>query len=142
MWKGIAAYKAADYDLALISFARLDTPQAYFYLGNIYVRRFKFDEAIAAYSQALKLQPQFPEAIANLALAQALQKDTESAEQNAPDTKPDQVKFDKAPGKGQSKTIETQQATSDALWLQNLTTSPAKFLKQKFSLQDQAGATP
>lgn len=142
LWKGIAAYKAADYDLALTSFARLDTPQAYFYLGNIYVRRFKFDEAIAAYSQALKLQPQFPEASANLALAQALQKDTESAEQNAPDTKPDQVKFDKAPGKGQSKTIETEQATSDALWLQNLTTSPAKFLKQKFRLQDQAGATP
>jgi Ca-activated chloride channel family protein len=141
-WKGVAAYHAADYDLALATFARLDTPQAYFYLGNIYVRRFKFDEAIAAYTQALKLQAQFPEATANLALAIALQKDTASAEQNAPQTKPDEVKFDKAPGKGQSKTVETEQAASDALWLQNLTTSPAKFLKQKFSLQDQAGAKP
>jgi Ca-activated chloride channel family protein len=141
-WKGVAAYHAADYDLALATFARLDTPQAYFYLGNIYVRRFKFDEAIAAYTQALKLQAQFPEATANLALAIALQKDTASADQNAPQTKPDEVKFDKAPGKGQSKTVETEQAASDALWLQNLTTSPAKFLKQKFSLQDQAGAKP
>ncbi|PCR95883.1 hypothetical protein CP336_12815 [Pseudomonas fluorescens] len=141
-WKGVAAYHAADYDLALATFARLDTPQAYFYLGNIYVRRFKFDEAIAAYTQALKLQAQFPEATANLALAIALQKDTASAEQNAPQTKPDEVKFDKAPGKGQSKAVETEQAASDALWLQNLTTSPAKFLKQKFSLQDQAGAKP
>ncbi|WP_339452477.1 VWA domain-containing protein [Pseudomonas sp. EA_5y_Pfl2_R50] len=141
-WKGVAAYHAADYDLALATFARLDTPQAYFYLGNIYVRRFKFDQAIAAYRQALKLQAQFPEATANLALAQALLKDTESAEKNAPETKPDEVKFDKAPGKGQSKKVETEQATSDALWLQNLTTSPAKFLKQKFSLQDQQGARP
>lgn len=141
-WKGVAAYHAADYDLALATFARLDTPQAYFYLGNIYVRRFKFDQAIAAYRQALKLQAQFPEATANLALAQALLKDTESAEKNAPETKPDEVKFDKAPGKGQSKKFETEQATSDALWLQNLTTSPAKFLKQKFSLQDQQGARP
>ncbi|KAE9640727.1 VWA domain-containing protein [Pseudomonas sp. PB103] len=141
-WKGVAAYHAADYDLALATFARLDTPQAYFYLGNIYVRRFKFDEAIAAYTQALKLQPQFPEATANLALAQALLKDTASAEKNAPETKPDEVKFDKAPGKGQSKKVETEQAASDALWLQNLTTSPAKFLKQKFNLQDQAGAKP
>ncbi|KHA70275.1 TPR domain-containing protein [Pseudomonas chlororaphis] len=141
-WKGVAAYHAADYDLALATFARLDTPQAYFYLGNIYVRRFKFDEAIAAYTQALKLQPQFPEATANLALAQALLKDTESAEKNAPETKPDEVKFDKAPGKGQSKKVETEQAASDALWLQNLTTSPAKFLRQKFSLQDQQGARP
>jgi Ca-activated chloride channel homolog len=139
-WKGIAAYHAADYDLALATFARLDTPQAYFYLGNIYVRRFKFDQAIAAYSQALKLQPQFPEATANLALARALLKDTESAEQNAPETKPDEVKFDKAPGKGQSKAIKTEQAASDALWLQNLTTSPAKFLRQKFRLQDQQEA--
>jgi Ca-activated chloride channel family protein len=141
-WKGVAAYNAADYDLALASFARLDTPQAYFYLGNIYVRRFKFDQAIAAYTQALKLQPQFPEATANLALAIALQKDTESAEKNAPEVKPDEIKMDKAPGKGESKKVETQQAASDAQWLQNLTTSPAKFLKQKFSLQDQAGGKP
>jgi len=141
-WKGVAAYHAADYDLALATFARLDTPQAYFYLGNIYVRRFKFDEAIAAYTQALRLQPQFPEASANLALAQALLKDTESAEKNTPETKPDEVKFDKAPGKGQSKKVETEQAASDALWLQNLTTSPAKFLRQKFSLQDQQETRP
>ncbi|OLF54286.1 VWA domain-containing protein [Pseudomonas chlororaphis] len=141
-WKGIAAYNAADFDVALASFARLQTPQAYFYLGNIHVRRFKFDQAIAAYTQALKLQPQFPEASANLALAIALQKDTESAEQNAPQVKPDEIKMDKAPGKGQSKPLEAAQAASDEQWLQNLSTSPAKFLKQKFSLQDQAGRTP
>ncbi|WP_130931252.1 VWA domain-containing protein [Pseudomonas sp. Sample_24] len=141
-WKGIAAYNAADFDLALVSFARLQTPQAYFYLGNIYVRRFKFDEAIAAYTQALKLQPQFPEATANLALAIALQKDTEDAEKNAPEVKPDEIKMDKAPGKGQEKPVQTEQAASDEQWLQNLTTSPAKFLKQKFSLQDQAGVKP
>ncbi|KJZ35062.1 MULTISPECIES: VWA domain-containing protein [Pseudomonas] len=141
-WKGIAAYNAADFDLALASFARLETPQAYFYLGNIYVRRFKFDQAIAAYTQALKLQPQFPEATANLALAIALQKDTDSAAQNAPEVKPDEIKMDKAPGKGQSKAVQTEQATSDAQWLENLSTSPAKFLKQKFSLQDQAGGKP
>jgi Ca-activated chloride channel family protein len=141
-WKGIAAYNAADFDLALASFARLETPQAYFYLGNIYVRRFKFDQAISAYTQALKLQPQFPEATANLALAIALQKDTDSAEQNTPEVKPDEIKMDKAPGKGQSKLVQTEQAASDEVWLQNLSTSPAKFLKQKFSLQDQVGAKP
>lgn len=141
-WKGVAAYNAADFDLALATFARLDTPRSYFYLGNIYVRRFKFDQAIAAYTQALKLQPQFPEAKSNLSLAIALQKDTESAEENAPEVKPDEVKLDKASGKGQSKAVETKQAASDELWLQNLTTSPAKFLKLKFQLQDQMGSSP
>ncbi|MBB2497010.1 VWA domain-containing protein [Aquipseudomonas ullengensis] len=137
-WKGIAAYQAADYDLALESFARLDTPQAYFYLGNIYTRRFKFDQAIAAYRQALKLQAQFPEATANLALAIALQKDTQDAAEKAPDVKPDEIKFDNKPGKGKSAPVQTQQAASDALWLNNLSTSPAQFLKRKFSLQDAA----
>lgn len=141
-WKGIAAYQASDFDLALATFARLDTAQAWFYLGNIHVRRFKFDLAIAAYHQALKRQPDFPQATANLALAIALQKDTQSAEQNAPETKPDDIKMDKAPGKGQSKALQTEKASSDALWLQNLSTSPAKFLKQKFTLQDQNGARP
>ncbi|QLG93406.1 VWA domain-containing protein [Pseudomonas yamanorum] len=136
-WKGIAAYNAADYDLALTSFTQVNTAQAAFYRGNIHVRRFKFDDAIAAYQQALQQQPQFPEASANLALALALKKDTESASDNAPEVKPDEVKFDKAAGKGQSKAIQTEQASSDALWLQNLTTSPANFLRRKFSLQDQ-----
>lgn len=136
-WKGIAAYNAADYDLAQATFSTLDTAQAAFYLGNIHVRRFKFDEAIAAYQRALLLQADFPEARDNLALAIALKKDTESAANNTPEVKPDDIKFDKAPGKGQSKSIQTEQANSDALWLQNLTTSPANFLRRKFSLQDQ-----
>lgn len=140
-WKGVAAYNAADYDLALATFAQLDTAQAAFYRGNIHVRRFKFDDAITAYQQALQQQPQFPEASANLALALALKKDTENASDNAPEVKPDAVKFDKATGKGKSKAIQTEQASNDALWLQNLTTSPANFLRRKFSLQDQ-GAQP
>lgn len=139
-WKGIAAYNAADYDLALASFAQLDSAPAYFYLGNIYVRRFKFDQAIAAYTQALRLQPEFAEAQANLALARALQKDYESAQENAPDVKADKVAYDKPAGKGPSKQVEIPQAASDELWLQNLTTSPADFLRRKFSLQDQAAA--
>lgn len=136
-WKGIAAYNAADYDLALATFAQLDTAQAAFYQGNIYVRRFKFDQAISAYQQALQHQPDFPQASANLALAIALKKDTESAADNTPEVKPDALKFDKTPGKGQTKTVQTEQASSDALWLQNLSTSPANFLRRKFSLQDQ-----
>lgn len=104
------------------------------------MRRFKFDQAISAYQQALQRQPQFPEASANLALAMALKKDTESAADNAPEVKPDAIKFDKTPGKGQTKAVQTEQASSDALWLQNLTTSPANFLRRKFSLQDQGGA--
>ena len=134
-WKGLAAYRGADYKAALASFASVDTAPGYFYLGNTYAHLLKYPEAIAAYTQALKLQPQFPEATANLALAIALKKDFEEQQEVAPQMEPDKIEFDKDPGKGKKGQMDAQKTASDALWLQNLTTSPAKFLQQKFRIQ-------
>lgn len=138
-WKGLAAYRAADYPLALSSFARLDSAQAYFYLGNTYVHLSKFDQAIDAYRQALQRQAEFPAATANLALAQALQKDREDQQEaGPPDEKPDQEVFDNTAGKGRSVPRARAKADSDEQWLNNLSTSPAQFLRRKFLLQDAA----
>jgi len=139
-WKGVAAYNAADYPAALASFARLDSASAHFYLGNIYVRLFKFPQAISAYQQALQKQADFPQAKANLALAQALLKDYEDQQEaGTPDEKADKVVEDQTPSQGgQQKQVSTPQAASDQLWLNNLTTSPAQFLKRKFMLQNAA----
>lgn len=138
-WKGVAAYHAADYPLALASFARLDTAQAYFYLGNTYVRLSKFDQAIGAYRQALKRQADFPQATANLALAQALEKDREDQQEaGPPGEKPDQEVFDNTAGKGKNVVLKKGAAESDEQWLNNLSTSPAQFLRRKFMLQDAA----
>jgi len=137
-WKGLAAYQAADFPAALASFAELDGAPAYFYLGNSYVRLSQFPEAITAYQHALKLQPAFPEATANLALAQALLKDREEQQQaGPPDEKPDQVKFDNTGKAGKQVQSKVKLASSDQQWLDNLTTSPAMFLKQKFLLQSE-----
>ncbi|MFK0310074.1 VWA domain-containing protein [Pseudomonas sp. NPDC090233] len=142
-WKGLAAYNAADYDLALASLGRLDSAQANFYRGNIYVRQFKFAQAITAYQQALKQQAVFPEATANLALAQALLKDYEDQQQaGTPDEKADKVVEDQTPSQGaKQKQQVTPQAASDQVWLNNLTTSPAQFLQRKFLLQDASRGT-
>lgn len=139
-WRGVAAYHAADYQAALADFARLDTATAYFYLGNIYVRLFKFPEAIAAYQQALQRQPEFPQASANLVLAQALERDYDDQQKaGTPDEKADKVVEDQTSGKaGQKREQVTAKAASDDAWLNNLTTSPAQFLKRKFALQDAA----
>ncbi|WP_342058148.1 VWA domain-containing protein [Aeromonas sp. OTU364] len=141
-WKGLSAYLAADFDLAQASLARLDTANAYFYLGNTYVKLFKFPEAILAYQQALKQQPDFPEAKANLALARALQQDHEDQQEaGTPDEKADQTLEDQTPSKGgKAQQQQTPQASSDQLWLDNLSTSPAQFLRRKFLLQDAASA--
>jgi Ca-activated chloride channel family protein len=135
-WKGLAAYALGDYASAQVSFARRDDARGYFYQGNSYAHLFKFDEAIAAYTEALARQPDFIEAKANLALSLALKKDFESAQDNAPQVKPDQTRYDGKPDRGKSQTIQNAAASSDQQWLQNLNTSPARFLQQKFSLED------
>ena len=143
-WKGVAAYQAADFQAALANLGKVDTAPAWFYQGNSYVRLFKFTQAIAAYQQALRLQPEFPEAKANLALAEALRKDYEDQQQaKPPDEQPDKVVEDQTPAAGgKQQQQQTPQAASDQLWLNNLTTSPAQFLKRKFALQDAAKEAP
>ncbi len=139
-WKGVAAYQAADFDLALANLARVDSAQSNFYLGNTYVRLFKFPEAIAAYQRALEQQADFPQATANLALAETLLKDYESQQQaGTPDEKADKVVEDQTPSKG-GKPVQQDKAmaASDQVWLNNLTTSPAQFLRRKFMLQEAA----
>ena len=121
-WKGLAAYQAADYQAALASLARLDTAPAYFYLGNSYVRLSNFEQAIAAYKKALSLQPAFPEASANLALALALQKEAdEQQEAGVAHDKADKVELDNTRNQGKLVRQKTAKATSDQLWLNNLT---------------------
>ncbi|MCE1118606.1 MULTISPECIES: VWA domain-containing protein [Pseudomonas] len=138
-WKGVAAYEASDYKAALASLAPLDSAPAYFYQGNSHVRLFQFAQAIAAYRQALRLQPAFPEAVANLALAQALLKDYQDQQQNTTGEKPDKVIEDQAPLQGgKTQQQHTAKAASDQLWLDNLATSPGQFLKRKFQIQQAA----
>lgn len=140
-WKGLAAYALGDYTSAQRAFAGVDSAPAYFYQGNSYVHLFKFDEAISAYQQALALQPGFAAAQANLALSKALQKDYTDAQNKAPQVKADAVKFDAKPGQGKDHPIVQGASPSDAQWLQNLDTSPARFLQQKFSLEDAQRST-
>lgn len=135
-WKGLAAYRAAQFDVALASFARVNSAPAWFYRGNILMRLSKFPDAIAAYQQALALQADFAEAQANLALAQAMLKDREAQQQaQPPEEKPDEIKFDNDARQGTQVQQQTPVAQGDQQWLDNLNTSPALFLKRKFAMQ-------
>ncbi|WP_243055229.1 VWA domain-containing protein [Pseudomonas sp. BP01] len=141
-WKGVSAYQAADYTGAAALLAPLDRAPAYFYRGNSLVRLFKFPEAITAYRQALRIQPDFSEAKVNLALAQALLADYQDQQkQSPPEEKPDKVVEDQTPSAG-GKQQEVAKAASDQRWLDNLATSPGQFLKRKFQIQQAARQAP
>ena len=137
-WKGRAAYQAAEFNAALDSFSQLDTAAAYFYLGNTQARLHHYPQALAAYAEALRRQNDFPQARFNQQLVAELQRQFEEDQQVAPDEDPDQEQFDDQ-GKPDSKSAKVRmngpREISSELWLRNLNTSPAGFLKQKFKLQ-------
>jgi Ca-activated chloride channel family protein len=141
-WKGRAAYDAGDYRRALDAFAKLDTPEGYFYLGNTQARLRSYDAALAAYDQALRLRPEFPEARGNRELVAKLQAAIESEQQDDDTQKPDEVSLDNKKGAGKMTQVTVSQASSDDVWLRNLSLSPGGFLKQKFAIEDARKAAP
>lgn len=62
---GAAAYRAGDYKDAIERFAQGDDAQAHYNRGNALAKSGAYEEAIAAYDEALALQPDFPDARAN-----------------------------------------------------------------------------
>lgn len=139
MWKGAAAYRAGDWDKAVDAFARLDTAEAFFNLGNAYARRGELPLAVAAYEQALARRPDWREARENRERVAALipkKKDDEGEEDSGdPSYAPDEVKFDDKGKKGKEGRVEVSESQMGELWLRGLTTSPAGFLRQKFAVQ-------
>ena len=143
-WKGLAYSRGGKYQEALAEFARLNSAEGYFEMGNCYAHLQHYPEAIKAFTLALKTRPQFPEAEANRTLVQALldqkKKDDEN-EEEAPDLDPDEIKFDNKENKGQDKQISNEQMRKQNadMWMRNLKTSPSDFLRMKFSLQAEPG---
>jgi len=140
MWRGVAAYRTGDWDAAVDAFARLESPEGLFDLGNAYARRGDLALAVAAYEQALARRPGWREAKENRDLVAALipkpkKPDEEEEAEEAPDVKPDEVKFDEKGKKGKEGRVEVSQAQVGEMWLRGLTTSPAGFLRQKFATQ-------
>jgi len=138
-WKGFAYYRAGDYPNALAQFARNDGAGDYFMMGNCQARLRNYSGALAAYDNALKRRQNFPQASANRELMIRLLRQPPEESEEAPQLKPDQVKFDNKNKKGQQKTMEAKvlQQQNAEMWMRNLNVSPADFLRSKFFMQAQ-----
>lgn len=138
LWKGFALYRNGAYAEALGEFARLDSAQAYFMMGNCQARLRNYPNAIAAYDNALKRQPQFPQATANRALMnRLLAKPPEQEQEEDTDLAPDQISFDDKGKHGREKTFSAallRKQTAE-MWMRNLSVSPADFLRGKFAVE-------
>ena len=143
LWKGMAFYRAGEFEKSAAQFAKRDTPEAHFNRGNALVMRGEYESAVAAYERALELRPEWTEAEGNRDLAKARGEAIKREGGNMGDQTlgADKIQFDNQKrDTGQDTEVNTEQAASSkdvqALWLRRVQTNPADFLKAKFSYQE------
>ena len=155
VWRGVALYRAGDYEGAAAAFALRDTPTAQYDRGNAFMMRPQgWNDAIPAYDRALALRPDFPEARDNRDIAEAFLRRQREAEAeraanqtddpSARPPDPDQVVADQPPqpeGQRDPRAPQPgqQQGLSDAeiqaLWMRRVGGTPADFLRLRFTRQ-------
>jgi Ca-activated chloride channel family protein len=142
MWRGVASARAGDYDAAMNAFALSDTAEAWYNQGDALAYLGKYPEAVATYQQALARRPQWREAEDNIDLVRALipkpkadKKNNKDEEEEAPDLPPDQTKFDEKGKNGKQTRIKADPIKMADIWMRNIQTTPADFLRRRFAIQ-------
>jgi Ca-activated chloride channel homolog len=95
--RGADAYRKGDYAAAEQAFTGIDSADAWYNQANALAKQGRYDEAIAAYDQALKRQPKMEDAIENRKVVDAARKRKQQGGQN------------KNQNQGQGKQSEDQQ---------------------------------
>jgi Ca-activated chloride channel homolog len=145
LWRGIACYQDGNFGAAVAQFARIETPEGYYDLGNAYAHSGKLEQAAASYEEALRRKPDYREARENLDIVQSLiqkqkgkKKEDEAPQEHDPTYTADQVKFDEKGKKGSKGEVAQSELTTEQiqdLWMRGLQTTPADFLRMKFAVQ-------
>ncbi len=148
IWRGIAAYRAYDYLAAAEAFARVETPDGKFALGNAQAHNHAYEKATKAYEEVLAVRPDHAAARTNLAIVRAALEAREEKRrqkeqgQDAPDLPPDETRIDPKQKDGKRTLVKPEDVTTQRAaeaWMRAVQTSPADFLKLKFAIQAAAG---
>ena len=141
-WRAAALYRAGKYDEAAETLAPIQTSVAQFDRGTALVRGRKYQEAVAAFETALRLDPGNAAARKNLDLTQRIiaylteaRQDEDQGEQSEP---PDSTVSDLTGDEGKPKRIDAStQLSEDAAeeWMRSVETRPADFLKSRFAVE-------
>lgn len=143
--KGVAFFRAGEFEAAAAAFGRLNTAEAHFNRGNSLVMLGKYTDAVAAYDRALDSLKGWEMAEGNREIARirAERMEREGGDMTGGMLGADEIVFSEG-GKNKSGGEETIEADAGAplsdeqirsLWLRRVQTKPADFLKAKFSYQ-------
>lgn len=143
----VALFRNGDFKAAASVFGRSDTAEAAFNRGNSLIMLGKYDGAIESFDKALTIKPGWNEALENKQIAVARRDRLKPPEGDTGGIDgdklgADEIVFDNRPknsGGGKDQEIKDLSKTSDeelrALWLRQVKTKPADFLRAKFSYQ-------
>lgn len=112
-WKAIADYKNGDYDEAISQFNQGDDAQSKYNLGNALTQQGDYEAATKAYDEALKAQPDFPEAEANQSIAKQLKAMAEQQQDQKQDGEENQEQSDQQDSQDQENQSSDQQSDGE-----------------------------
>jgi len=144
--RAVAYYRAGEFEEAAGLFGRLTSADAAYNRGNALVMLGRYDAAIESYERALALQPDWPAAAENLALAIARKQLLAPPESDEGGTggqlEADEIVFDETGRVNKSEAeevVEGGEVMSDdemrAIWLRRVQNDPTDFLRARFAWQ-------
>ena len=107
-WQASAAYKSQDYETAAANFKQGKSADSHYNLGNALARLGDLEGAIQAYDQALAMEPDMQDAIANRELVEQLKQQQQNQQQNQNQNQ-DQDQEQQQQDQDQQQTQEQQQ---------------------------------
>jgi len=158
-WRGVAYFRAGDFEKAAGVLGRVRSPEAAYNRGNALVLLGRYDEAIESYELALEMRNGWVAAQENLAIAIARKQRLAPPESDAGGTggmlEADEIVFDDSGRVGRTGTETVTEGGEPmneqemrAIWLRRVQNNPADFLRARFAWQlhrrgpEEANAAP
>lgn len=146
VWVGASLYADGEFKEAASVFTGSDDAQGHYNKGTSLLMHGKYTDAIKSLERALKLQPGWENAMVNLSIAQSRAKLVEKTGGDMTGGKlgADEIVFTNKKSKNDStgeEEVDGGEKLSSAelrsMWLRQVQTKPADFLKSKFQYQHQ-----
>ena len=151
-WRGIAYYRNEDFKAAVEMFSRIETVEGYFNLGNAWAHSRNYVNAMKAYNNVLKLDPEHKGAINNKKKIQEiideinLLSESQRAEEGESSKELGEDEPQTAEGAERKEFAEREikQLTADQvlmdekmneIWMRQVQRDPSRFLSIKFHMQ-------
>lgn len=149
-WRATAYYHGEEFEAAADLYLQLDSAKGYFHAANALAHAQRYLQAVDAYDEALRLQPDHAGAANNRELVQSLIDDTNrmsESQQAEPGQRIEELGDEPWRAEGADRETRQQEQkplsaaeilTSDTineLWMREVQPSPARFLAIKFRMQ-------